>query len=142
MAIEIETKKKVLLIENDPKVATLIGHTLKEMGLLGNLEVSDDCRDALARLRQSGGGRPRLILLDIEMPDQSAFAFLEAAKMDPTLRVIPVVILAPDDGADVVAACYAAGAAGYLVKSDFGCDFAEKIRNACGYWALSRVPMA
>jgi CheY-like chemotaxis protein len=139
---EVETRREVLLIENDPKVATLIGHTLEEMGLLGNLEILDDCGSALARLQQSDGNHPRLVLLDIEMPQRSAFGFLEAVKADPTLRVIPIVVLAPDDGTDVVAACYGAGAVGYLAKTGLGSDFTEKIRSACGYWTLSRVPMA
>jgi two-component system, chemotaxis family, response regulator Rcp1 len=137
---EIRTKTEVLLVENDSKIATMVGGVLGEMGLLGNLEIVKDCASALVRLRLSTGNHPRLILLDIEMPERSAFDLLDAAKADPTLRVIPIVILAPDDSACVVAGCYSAGAAGYLVKSGPDRDFAEKIRKACGYWSLSEVP--
>jgi DNA-binding NarL/FixJ family response regulator len=132
--------KQMLLIESDQKYETLIVQTLEEMASPGCLDVIRDCPSALVRLRQSGGSHPQLVLLDLDMPGKSAFDFLEAVKEDPKLRIIPVVILACSDDAEDVAACYSLGVAGYLVKSDVNSNFAEKIKSACGYWTLSRVP--
>jgi chemotaxis family two-component system response regulator Rcp1 len=139
---EIVDKKTVLLIESDPTCAAIVTRTLEEMSSLGNLEVARDGENVLTLLRQSPRNRPGLILLDLDRPEGDAFAFLEAIKADPTLRMIPVVVLSDSDDAEKIAACYNAGAVGYLVKSDDGPGFSEKIRNVCGYWALSRVPVA
>ena len=131
-----------MLIEDDPECAAVISRTFGEVGSLGNLGVSTDCQSALSQLRKSGRNHPQLILLDLDMPQMSAFRFLEAIKADPTLRTIPVVVLSAHDNADDIATCYSLGVAGYLVKSDLSLDFVEKIRGVCGYWTLSRVPMA
>jgi CheY-like chemotaxis protein len=111
MDLEITDRKEVLLIEDDQDCAAVVGRTLEAMGLLGGLEVCPDCDRALTRLRQAGRDRPGLILLSLEMPQQSAVRFLEGIKADPALQVIPVVMLAAGDKAKDVTSCYGLGVA-------------------------------
>jgi CheY-like chemotaxis protein len=47
-------------------------------------------REALAALRR--GGRPALILLDLEMPGMTGWEFRREQLRDPRLAVVPVVI--------------------------------------------------
>jgi chemotaxis family two-component system response regulator Rcp1 len=137
---EVVEKKRVLLVADDPECVALIGRTLEDIGLRGSLDVSRDCDSALALLRQSDGRNPRLVLLDLEMPEGAGLSFLETVKTDPTLRMIPIVVLADRDDPETVAVCYDLGVAGYVARTDTGSGFAEKIRSTCSYWALSRVP--
>ena len=132
--------REMLLIGSDCEWQTMIARELGEMGPLGKVVIVRDCESAITRLREPGRNRPRLALLDLDMPQRSAFSFLEKVKADPVLRVIPIVVLAGGNDHEDVAACYSLGAAGYLVKSDVTSSLAEKIRSVCGYWALSRVP--
>ncbi len=137
---DILEKKQLWLIGNDAKCTGFIVRTLGDRGRLSGLEVSSDCQNALRQLRQSHPHCPRLILLDLEMPDRAAFRFLETLKADRLLRMIPVIVLAADDDPGTVAASYGLGAVGYLVRRELGPEFAKKIQSACGYWTLSRVP--
>jgi CheY-like chemotaxis protein len=138
---ELIEKKNVLLIGDDVKCASLIGRTLGELGLMGGFRAERDYQNALSHLRGLGEHNSWLILLDLEMSDKAAFAFLRAIKADPILQMIPVVVLAAGDNTATIAACYELGAAGFLIKTGTGPDFVEKIRRACGYWTLSRVPV-
>lgn len=130
----------MLLVGNDSECARLIGHTLREMGLTSDFHTAPDGPSALAHLRQHGVPSSWVIVLDLEMPDGTAFAFLETVKADAALRIIPIVVLAAGEDVTTIATCYNLGAAGYLVKTDANPSFAEKIKRACGYWMLSRVP--
>ena len=100
-----------------------------------------DCENALVRLRQSGAGRPMLILLDSDMPRMSAASFLEVVKEDRELRIVPVVVLADSHDAGEVGRYYGLGAAGYMVKAGDYTDVLEKMRALCAYWMLSRSPV-
>lgn len=138
---ELIEKMNVLLVGDDAEASTLIEHTLREMGLMGGFHAVPDGRDALAHLQQLGDRSSWLVLLNLEMPDKAAFTFLKTIKADPMLQMIPVVVLAARHGDEAITACYELGAAGYLIKTCTDPNFAEKIRRACGYWGLSRVPV-
>jgi DNA-binding NarL/FixJ family response regulator len=133
--------KQMLLVCNDPECVGAIRRVLAETGPVGILHVAADRQSALSELRKTGGGCPRLVVLDLDMPHGCAFGFLETLKADPVLRTVPVVVLGACDHPHDVAACYDLGAAGYLGKSNPDHAFAEAIRSACGYWGLSRVPV-
>lgn len=133
--------KPILLVESVFQSAVLMGRVFRELNLLDQLAISMDCESALARLRQSGGGKPRLILLDLDMPRMSAAGFLEVVKDDRELQMVPVVVLADSHDVEKVSRYYGLGAAGYMVKSGDYTDVLEKMRALCAYWTLSRSPI-
>lgn len=130
----------ILLIERSFQYCFGISRAFKELGLLDTLVISVDCENALMRLRQAGGRRPCLILLDLDMPQMSAMSFLEAVKRDENLRMVPVVVLAGTDTAEAVSRCYSLGAAGYMVKPVNYAELLDKITAFCSYWSLSHMP--
>ncbi|UCD50304.1 MAG: response regulator [Phycisphaerales bacterium] len=133
-------RKPVLLVESDFQHTLTISRIFRELRLLDDLAISVDCESALMRLNQTGGGRPRLVLLDLKMPRMSALSFLRLLKEDANLQTIPVVILADSNHDDDVSTCYNLGAAGYLVKSGDYRELRAKLKGVCTYWTLSRVP--
>jgi two-component system, chemotaxis family, response regulator Rcp1 len=140
MSQETGEKRNVLLVGGDAQSAELIGRTLAEMGLTSGFHTFPDCQSALVHLRQSRDSGSWLILLDIGGFDDATMAFLETINTDPTLRVIPVVIMTTDGSREMITACYDRGAAGYLIKASANDDFATKIRCLCGYWMLNQLP--
>ncbi|MBN1362472.1 MAG: response regulator [Sedimentisphaerales bacterium] len=136
----VDDARPILLIESDFQYAVAISRAFRELQLLDRLVICVDCENALARLRHANGGRPHLILLDLEMPRMSALGFLKAVKRDEALQMIPVVALADTDDAECVSRCYGLGAAGYMVKHDTYADLLDKVTAVCGYWDLSRLP--
>jgi CheY-like chemotaxis protein len=135
------TPKPILLVESVFQSAVLMSRVFRELNLLDQLAISMDCENALVRLRQPGGDKPRLILLDRNMPRMSAGSFLEVVKEDHELRMVPVVVLADSHDAEEVARYYGLGAAGYMVKAGDYTDVLDKMGALCAYWMLSRSPM-
>jgi CheY-like chemotaxis protein len=133
--------KPIMLIEGDFGYSVAISRVFRELQLLDALVISVDCENALARLRNANGFKPRLILLDLEMSRMSAFSFLKVVKNDESLRLIPIVVLAATDNASEVSGCYGLGVAGYVVKPSDHADLLDRMRAVCGYWALSRSPV-
>ncbi len=88
---------RILLVEDDETLGQLIGRNLRVRGY-AVLEAGD-ARQALAHLRT---GSIDLILLDINLPDQTGWDVLRAAKQEDLLpaqtidgqeQVLPVVVL-------------------------------------------------
>ncbi len=131
--------KPILLVESVFQSVVLISRVFRELNLLDQLAISMDCESALVRLRQSSS-KPRLILLNRNMPRMSAQSFLKVIKEDDELCVVPVVVLADSYQAEDVATYYDLGTAGYMVRTNKYMDILEKMKALCTYWTLSRSP--
>jgi CheY-like chemotaxis protein len=119
----------ILLVEDDDVAAEGVIRSLARNGV--NLPVAwvEDGLAALAVLRGQSVRReirrPRLVLLDLNMPRMNGFEFLAALRADPALRDEVVFVLTTSDiDADRTRA-YHEQIAGYMVKSDVGPQFAK-----------------
>jgi CheY-like chemotaxis protein len=82
-----EAEDAVLVIEDDQAVCSALGAALREE--LGALVVV--AADGLTGLRLARQLRPRLILLDLWLPDRDGLAVSRALARSPRTRGIPVV---------------------------------------------------
>jgi|GEM_PF-973815 len=82
----------VLIIEDDPKAAELIGEHVRGAGLSG--VVAQNAEEALQLTERL---RPVAITLDILMPGIDGWAILGKLKSNPATQGIPVVIVSVDD---------------------------------------------
>jgi class 3 adenylate cyclase len=101
-----------LLVVDDNRVnRLLVARTLEQLG--HRVAFAENGRLALEVLRS----RPAdLVLLDVEMPEMNGYQTLEALRVDPKLRDIPVVMMSSVDEVDSVARCIEMGAEDYLFK--------------------------
>jgi CheY-like chemotaxis protein len=134
---------EVLLAEDNDDDILMIEEGFAETGLLRVAHVAHNGNEALDQLHSlSRSARlPGLVLLDINMPLRNGFEVMEAMKLDPTLRHIPVVVLTSSSReADIVRA-YASGACSYLNKP-MGYDrLLTVVEEFAGYWGrVCRVP--
>ncbi len=108
----------ILLVEDNPADATIALELLKMHPEVRRVQVARDGADALARLRGEGGDlvRPDLVLLDLRLPKVDGREVLTAARADPALRTLPIVVLSGSDAPEDVEGAYRAGASAYLVK--------------------------
>ena len=138
---------RVLIVEDEPGDARLMGLALKKSGFAIEVDSACDGVEALQMLRREGerfraAPRPDLILLDLKMPGQNGLGCLAAIKQDEHLRAIPVVIVTTSMLEADVLASYKSGAAGYVPKSADVNEFMAAINILGQYWfRLARLPL-
>lgn len=88
---------EILLVEDSPSDADLTEEALSDGKVLNNLHWVPDGVEALAFLQKQGKyadvPRPDLILLDLNLPKKDGRDVLAHIKADPSLKLIPVVVL-------------------------------------------------
>lgn len=99
----------VLIVEDDSDLADITAIVLRGAGY--EPEIANNGAEALERLRVR---HPRVILLDLMMPEMNGWEFRNAQLRDPALAAIPVVVMTADGHANEKAASL--GAEGYLRK--------------------------
>ena len=80
--------------------------------------------------------RPKVVLLDIQMPKVNGMEVLQKVKSDPRTRSTPVVILTSSKEDPDIQKCYDLGANSYIVKPVNFESFAQAIKNLGFYWLL------
>jgi CheY-like chemotaxis protein len=80
---------EILVVDDDADLRDTLQLLLNDRGY--DVTAVAGGRAALDRLK--AGARPRLILLDLMMPDMNGWQFLEQTRADAALRSIPVVIM-------------------------------------------------
>ena len=86
----------ILIVDDDTDLREVLGELLSDEGYATQLCANG--RVALDLLRS--GTRPRLILLDLMMPEMDGWAFRQAQLQDAQLREIPVVVMSASRGVD------------------------------------------
>src|SRR5260370_40581868 len=89
------TPMDILLVDDNPGDVRMVVEALKEALPAARLSVAIDGVDALRFLRREDryyrAPRPDLILLDLRLPQLSAFDVLPQAKRDPPPPTIPIL---------------------------------------------------
>ena len=83
-----DSKKKVLIVEDDPHIREVYLTKLAQEGF--GAEEAFDGEDALNKLKHS---KPDVVMLDLMLPGKDGFWLLSQMQSDPTLIDIPVVVL-------------------------------------------------
>jgi CheY-like chemotaxis protein len=117
----------ILLVEDDPADAMLIGEALVDVAGRVITHVPDGMA-ALEHLRDSSQPRPELIVLDLNMPRMTGTELLMILKQDPDLKAIPVVILTTSSAREDVTVAYQQHASAYVVKPVNLDDFTSAVR--------------
>ena len=138
----------LLLVEDNMDDAELTMHELQKHGMAKNLFHVIDGEQALEFIFATGQyagdrdivQRPKLILLDIQMPKVTGVEVLKKLKSDDRTRSIPVVILTSSKEDPDIKTCYEMGVNGYIVKPVNFQNFSEMIRGIGFYWLLLNQP--
>ena len=135
----------ILLVEDNSDDRELTILALQANGLLNGIDTVNDGVEAVDYLFARGAfrdrdrsDRPRLILLDINMPRMSGLEVLRLIKADDELRSIPVVVLT--SSREEISDCYANGANSYIVKPVEFDGFLTSMKTVGLYWLLLNEP--
>ncbi len=117
--------KKVVLVEDDPFLSSLLGNRLKKEGF--ELISVKKGSEVLKALRDNN---PDLVLLDIILPEKSGFEILSEIRSDPATSQVPVIILSNLGQESDMERGKALGVADYIVKAKVTIDeLVNKIKN-------------
>ncbi|MDE2293183.1 MAG: response regulator [Elusimicrobia bacterium] len=101
----------VLVVDDEASVRAIICDALQAAGL--RTAETNDGRKAFAAAKEV---RPRLVLLDVDMPVFTGLMALEGLKADAATRDIPVVMVTARALTSEVDEALRRGAAGYVTK--------------------------
>ena len=125
----------LLLVEDDPAHAELIESNLRKGGL-GNEVIhlldGEQTLDFLyGRNEYQGEGRPDslVILLDLNLPRVDGFEVLKTVKADPSLKLIPVIVLTSSEDPEEIQRCYGLGCNLFIPKPVEFENFASVMRE-------------
>ncbi|MDP4129768.1 MAG: response regulator [Bacteroidota bacterium] len=135
---------EVLLVEDNINDAELTIRELRKHHMANNLFHVKDGEEALDFIFGMGKYeasrdllyRPKVVLLDIQMPKVNGIEVLQKVKSDPRTRATPVVILTSSKEDPDIQKCYDLGANSYIVKPVNFESFAQAIRDLGFYWLL------
>jgi CheY-like chemotaxis protein len=109
---------ELLLVEDNPADARLLREAFAEAGIDVHIEHAADAELALERLR--AGGRPDIVVLDLNMPRVDGRAFLRELRSDAELETIEVVVLTSSHYDRDLRTCRQLAVRDYLLKpTDF-----------------------
>lgn len=109
--------KKILLIEDDPFLSSLLGNRLKKEGFeVIAVKSGGEASKALA------SDKPDLILLDIILPGKSGFEVLEDIRSNPASSKISVIVISNLGQESDIEKAKELGATDYIVKAKITID--------------------
>ena len=133
----------ILLVEDNESDAELTIQALKRNNLAHKLLHVKDGVAALDFLFAEGEyiqrnlrNKPKIILLDLNMPKLNGIQVLQKIRTDERTRSIPVVILTSSKEDMDIDKCYALGANSYIVKPIEFVEFQKAISHVGLYWMM------
>jgi CheY-like chemotaxis protein len=129
---------EILLIEDSPSDVALTVEALKAGKIANNLNRVADGVEAIDYLRQRGkyakALRPDLIMLDLNLPRKDGRDVLRELKTDPSLKLIPIIVLTTSRADKDVLQSYELNANCYITKPvDFE-HFIEVVKSIENFW--------
>jgi len=139
----------ILIVEDNPYDVELTTHALKDQYLSDRIKAVRDGAEALDFIfcqgdyaRRDPTERPKLILLDLNLPKVGGLEVLRRVRADPNTHEIPVVILTHSDQDSNVIEGYRLGANSFLVKRDDFEEFVKGVVTVGAYWiAMNKPPI-
>jgi DNA-binding response OmpR family regulator len=131
----------ILLIEDSLGECELFRIALASTGIATALLTLHDREAALKFLKSMPKNEIAVILLDWRLGNQSGVLFLKAFRAEHRFAGIPVIIFTTSDEQSDVAAAYANGANGYIVKPETFEQLVPCIADICHFWIdRNRLP--
>ena len=134
---------EVLLIEDNHADAEMTMRALDRANFLNKVYWVHDGVEALDFVRCTGSyvgrdctQRPKLILLDLNMPRLSGLSVLRALKSGVHTSTIPIVVMTSSDQDHDIAESYRLGVNGFVNKPVEFASFVEAVSRIGMYWLM------
>jgi two-component system, response regulator len=130
----------ILFVDDKPINAELFSVLLRKHGYTNQIVTVGDGIEALDFLLGRGDHasrdvsvKPRLILLDLNMPRMDGLETLQRLRADERTKLLPIVMLTASDNSTDQAEAYRSGVNGYVDKLS-NVPFPEMVKRIADYW--------
>ena len=130
----------ILLVEDNPDDAALTELAFRRT-IPARLQVARDGQEALDYLFNHANELPRLVLLDLGLPNIDGLEVLRRIRENERTRLTPVVILTSSTAPDDIATGYRYGANSYVCKPPDFDQFSGLVRQLGSYWLTVNEPL-
>ncbi|MCE7041053.1 response regulator [Dyadobacter sp. CY312] len=132
----------ILLVEDDEVDIMNVKRAFKKNNISNPLLIAHNGIEALEMLRSSAANapKPKIILLDLNMPKMGGIEFLKEIRQDQTLSTLSVFVMTTsnEDGDKIDA--FNLNVAGYILKPLSMDRFISAVSTLNSYWALCEYP--
>jgi len=129
---------EILLVEDSPSDAALTAEALETGKIVNNLNRVVDGVEAMQYLRREGkfakAVRPDLIMLDLNLPRKDGREVLRELKNDPSLKIIPVIVLTTSRADQDILQSYHLNANCYITKPVDFQQFIDVVKSVKHFW--------
>ncbi len=144
----LDTANVILIADDDPDDRLLIQEAFSESHFDGKLqfvkngeELVDYLKRAYSPLNGSLTPRPRVILLDLNMPCKDGREALKEIKDDPVFNSIPIVVLTTSKSENDIQYSYKTGACSFIVKPSTFEQLVDAMKVFYKYWfEVAKIP--
>jgi CheY-like chemotaxis protein len=137
---------EMLLVENDSAEVRRACRAFAKLPMTNPLHVVRNGKEALSFILATGQyryrcdvGPPEIVLLDLDLPDQSALEVLRQIKTNQTVSHLVVLILTTSNNDRRLGQCRQLGAANHMVKPFRFENFCEATASLGLSWTMGRT---
>jgi CheY-like chemotaxis protein len=134
----------IFLVEDDEVDIMNVKRAFKKNNITNPLYVAGNGIEALNMLRGENGvekiPRPRIILLDLNMPKMGGIEFLKEIRQDDELKNISVFVMTTSNEDNDKVDAYSLNVAGYILKPLSMESFVAAVSTLKNYWMLCEYP--
>ena len=133
----------IFYVEDDSDFAFLTENALQEVGENLSIKIIDNGKDALEVLRELTEAKikPKIILLDLNLPGLSGLDLVKKIREIPFLRYVPVIFFSTSDNPKDVKASLEFGANAYLNKPSGYLNLVSCLRSMHDFWFTKNLAL-
>ena len=138
----MNTLMTILLVEDDEVDVMNVKRAFKKNHIQNPLLVAGNGLEALEILRSNNleVARPKIVLLDLNMPKMGGIEFLKELRKDPEIASISVFVMTTSNEDSDKVEAYNLNVAGYILKPLSMERFIEAVSTLKSYWMLCEFP--
>ncbi|MFA8436649.1 MAG: response regulator [Marinifilaceae bacterium] len=130
----------IMLVEDDEVDVMNIQRAFRKNNINNPLLIGRNGLEALEILRSPNTEKPRIIILDINMPKMNGIEFLQELRKDEKLKDISVFVMTTSNQDSDKIEAYNLNVAGYILKPLSFDKFVSSVSTLNSYWQLCQHP--
>lgn len=142
MSLSTPVPMTILLVEDDEVDVMNVKRAFKKNNISNPLIVASNGIEALEVLRSVSpdNTRPKIVLLDLNMPRMGGIEFLKEIRQDPELSSLSVFVMTTSNEDSDKIEAFNLNVAGYILKPLSMDRFISAVSTLNSYWTLCEFP--